>query len=401
MMPNFSAEQAIIGDILMDSEKVMPEVAMRLSGEEFSASEFKTIFLAAKELFRSNRPVDAVTVLGMVGDEYRQVVVSAAESTPTISNFQQYIGIVEENYRRRKSLETAYLLVSAIEDEPISRCRELTAEIARNLIEQNISAVNSKEGIIRFVETREKPKKYIKTGFRRLDEKTYIDRGDYVVIGGRPSAGKTALTLQIMANMAREHKAVYFSLETSSDKIFDRLISFYTGTPFSEIKQGTIKNWDAITGAYDSFSKLNFEIVEAAGWSVDQIKAYSIQAQAEVIFIDYISLVKSQGNGAYEKVTNISIDLHTMAQQTKVAVIALSQLNRAGDKEPDMTSLRESGQIEQDADCIMLLYSLNPDEQYSDRRLIVAKNKEGATGGITLSFNGQYQEFREIETRYE
>ena len=222
-----------------------------------------------------------------------------------------------------------------------------------------------------------------------------------MVVGGRPSAGKTALTLQIALHMARKYRVVYFSLETSADKIYDRLIANYTGTPLAEIKEPqTIKDWGRIAESTDSFSKLNLTVVEAAGWTVGQLRAKAMQLRAEVVFIDYLSLLQSPGNSRYEKVSNISIDLHTMAQKQKLLVVALSQLNRGGDgQEPSLTDLRESGQIEQDADVVLLLHSQDEDDQEADRGLIIAKNKEGAVGKMLLRFDGALQRFMEVVSR--
>ena len=222
-----------------------------------------------------------------------------------------------------------------------------------------------------------------------------------MVFGGRPSSGKTAFTLQTMLHMARKRKVCYFSLETSKEKIFDRLISSFTMTSFSEIKKSEIKDWDTIINSYDEFAQLDFEIVAAAGWTVEQIKAKAIQCKAEVIFIDYLTLIKADGKNKLEQTTNTSIAIHTMAQQCGITVIALSQLNRGGKAELDMEALRESGQIEQDADCILLLQSTEPKEPCADRELIIAKNKEGEIGKMILAFDGLHQKFFEQENRYE
>ena len=155
-----------------------------------------------------------------------------------------------------------------------------------------------------------------------------------------------------------------------------------------------------INDDFPRFKALDLHVVEASGWTVEQIKSKALQLKATVIMIDYLSLIQGNGNSTYEKVSNISIALHTMAQRTKIAVIALSQLSREGKNAPDMTSLRESGQIEQDADCILLLHTVEPDNPHSDRELIIAKNKEGQTGKIPLTFKGEYQKFYCKETRY-
>ena len=141
------------------------------------------------------------------------------------------------------------------------------------------------------------------------------------------------------------------------------------------------------------------EIVAAAGWTVEQVKAKAIQSKAEVIYIDYLTLIKSDGKNKLEQTTNISIAIHTMAQQCGFTVIALSQLNRGGEKELDMTALRESGQIEQDADCILLLQSTDPKEPCADRELIIAKNTEGDVGKLSLAYDGTHQKALEEESR--
>lgn len=131
-----------------------------------------------------------------------------------------------------------------------------------------------------------------------------------------------------------------------------------------------------------------------------QIRAKAAQLEAEVVFIDYLSLIKGEGKSLYERVTNISMELHTFAQQAKVTVVALSQLNRDDRGEPGLTNLRESGQIEQDADGVILLFEPARAEPGVNRILSVAKNKEGRTGEIPLCFDGSLQRFREVEGRY-
>ena len=136
----------------------------------------------------------------------------------------------------------------------------------------------------------------------------------------------------------------------------------------------------------------------AAGWTAEQIKSKAVQAQAEIIFVDYLTLMKSSGKTPYERATQISMDLHTLAQQMGITVIALAQLNRAGKGAPDMTSLKESGQIEQDAYAILLIHW--PDQEDSTRELIIAKNKEGQTGKTTIAFDGRRQTFYEWDDRH-
>lgn len=403
MKANIEAEQAVIGGIVLDAEKVFPLAIGQLTPEDFFTPEYKTLFRACLDIWRDKQSIDAVTLISRTGDRYRDIILNAAQRLPALSHALFYVQAVKTTAQKIRASEGTQELLTAIEFESVEECRARAAEITKTLIGQKqIESIDAKSGFMDFIERVEKPKKYLKTGFFKLDRYVRLSYGDYTIIGGKPSSGKTALTLQMMLNMAKKEKVIYFSLETSKEKVMDRIICTYTKTTVDEVKDGKIQNWDAITYAYDSFKNLDFEIVEAAGWSVGQVEAYTIQKGAKVIFIDYLSILKGEGRSLYERVTNISIDLHTMAQHNKIAVFALSQLRRSDSKEPGMEDLRESGQIEQDADCILLLQVKDKNEQNSDRELIIAKNKEGMTGKMTLTFQGQYQTFYQLEdNRYE
>lgn len=398
---NYEAEQAVLAAILMDATETMPLIASIVSPNDFY-SELKTIYKACYELSKQNKPIDVVTVLSMVGNEYKTVIMAAAAAVPSISHCTEYAQLVHERAQKIRAYNKATDLLEALDiDESDTKCQEIASNVLQcfdtGTGEETVSA---EQGFLQFCETQDKAKVYIKTGFSNLDRFTYIDRGDYVIVGGRPSAGKTALTLQIMLHMAQQNRIAYFSLETKPSKVFDRLISTYTRTPLSSIKTNSISEaqWADITNSFDQFHKLKFDIVQAAGFTVEQIKSKAIQLHSEIIFVDYAGLIKSEGKSTYEKATNTSNSLHTLAQQCGITVVALSQLNRDGKSTPDMTNLRDSGAYEQDADTILLL-NYNDDKQ-DQRELIIAKNKEGRTGRIQLAFDGQRQRFSEMETRY-
>lgn len=401
---NREAQLSVIGAMLMKPQEVLPEVTARLKAEDFVLGELRSIFTACKELYQENTPVDVVTVMGKLSSSYKPLLVEACAAAPTISNFKTYVEIVADTARRLRALEKAKELAEALEEgEGLDACQEMAVKTCESLNDTTAGeAYSIKEMFERFYATKMTPKEYIKTGIDRLDKYTFIDKGDYVVIGARPSAGKTALTLQMMLYMARERNVVYFSLETNPDKLMDRMISNFTKTSLSAIKRNEVtpEEWVTIAEAYDRLTRLKIHTVPAAGWTAAQIRAKAVQLKAEVIFIDYLSLIKSEGNNRYEKVSNISCDLHTMAQQSGITVFALSQLSREGKGEPDMSHLRESGQIEQDADLILLLHSLDTEDPSAPRKLTIAKNKEGSVGIVTLAFQGEYQRFYDYENRY-
>lgn len=409
MMGNENAESAVIGCIMLDGATVMPEAVLMIRPEDFGRLEYRTIYRAFLSLFQESREIDVVTlrdalaVTGVDANAYMTIAVKAAEATPTTRRCREYLSIVhQEGTKRRAADRAAALLEAANAGEPFEDCRRKAAEVLRCFDEPSESSgtIDAKAGLLSFMDEQEQERSYISTGFSRLDRNLWIEAGDYIIIGGRPSAGKTALTLQMALHMSKTRRVLYFSLETSARKLYDRAIANFAMVPLGRIKAHALTDddWQRVTRAYDAFSKLHFEVVPASGWTVEQIRAKAIQSRAEVVFIDYITLIQATGRTMLERATQISIALHTFSQQCGVTVFALSQLNRDGAGNPDMTSLRESGQIEQDADAVLLLYQ--PDEDEAERALRTAKNKEGRTGELMLRFDGQHQRFFELETRY-
>lgn len=395
--PNDQAELAVIGGVLKDPDNMLVQAMAELQPEDFQNALTRELYETCVRAHRKGNVIDPLVVLNeahMDRDTCKKVCVEAAAAAVTLANYAEYIRMVKDTATLIRAEKQANGLLESVYALDIDASRERAADVLRTLTEQrDIEAVTAEEGYLNFYAEMQNPKEYIKTGFARLDGYTYISRGDYVVIGGRPSAGKTALTLQIMLNMAREHNVVYFSLETKPDKIFHRLLSCYAGLSLKAIKQQTMTqaDWQRVADS-TKLCDLKFQIVSAAGWTVDQIQATAMAKGAEIVFIDYIGLIKGRGKDLYERVTNISMDLHTMAQRQNIAVIALSQLSRQGKEKADVTSLRDSGQIEQDADVILLLDNLDEDR----RKLAVAKNKEGRLGSIDLYFDGDHQKFSEV-----
>lgn len=397
------SEQSVIGCIILEPVKVMSEIAGQLTAGDFCHPMGKMAIDAALKLYSTNKAISIVSILHEIGngEDEKIFLTTCASVVPSVAPYQDYIAMVKECSRRRRAIEKAIELVTALsEGEPLTDCQTIATEASEALNDTKFGeSFNAAQALTDFFIRKQKPKTYIETGFAKLDKYAYIDKGDYVIVAGRPSAGKTAFTLQMMANMARKHKVVYFSLETSKEKATDRIVSSITQTSMGEIKRHEISDWGKIARETDRFCALNFEIVEAAGWTVAQITAKAVQLKADVIFIDYLSLIADSAKGIYERVSNISVGLHTMAQQRKICVVALSQLNRAGKENPDLTSLRESGQLEQDADVVLMITedeSLPIAQREGIRKLKIAKNKEGLTGTIHFNFAGECQTFYEV-----
>lgn len=399
--PQPEAEEALIGSILLDADRILPEAETMLEPEDFFYSEYRTLYRTMCGHFFDGKPVDIVTLVAQLGEAYKEILLRAAKSVPHYRHWKSYAQIVLDAAKRRHAVDETEKLLEAIKaEEPADRCQAHAVKICEALsATRDDRTVSAAEGFANFYASLDRPIDYLRTGFSTLDRYVYIRRGDFVVIGARPSVGKTALTLQMLLNMSRDRTAVYFSLETDSENLFGRIGSCYSGIPLSAIKSREGVDFSRLAKAGEEIRQRRFYVVEAAGWTVAQIRAKAIELGAELIFVDYIGLIRDKAESRYEKLTNISIGLHTLAQQSKITVIALSQLNREGRGEPTMETLRESGQIEQDADAILLLHAPN-DMESEERKLIVAKNKEGRVGCIEFRFDGSVQRFAELETRY-
>ena len=242
----------------------------------------------------------------------------------------------------------------------------------------------------------EKPQ-YIPTGISILDKYLHLSPGNLFVIGGRPSAGKTALSLQMACEQARRGLRVcYFSLETDPGTLTARIIANRLAAPLADVKGKTVpqSELDGLAGLHS----LPLFIRSASGKGVRWIKAQAQRMKAQVVFIDYLQLLADgKAKDRYQQITNISIALHELAQTTGILVVALAQLNRnSAQTLPTVADLKESGQIEQDADAILLLSA--DKEEY---QAILAKNKEGRVGEVPLTFDKTRQRFLTVTSELE
>ena len=234
---------------------------------------------------------------------------------------------------------------------------------------------------------------YIQTGIGPLDRNLHILPGNFILIGGRPSAGKTALSLQIAVEMAKQgRKVCYFSLETSPQILAQRIIANQLYAPLEQVK--TKKVPAAELDGLSKLRKLPLYIRSASGRNVAWIRAQALRMKAQVVMVDYVQIIRPDRSGdRYQAITQISIGLHELAQTTGMVVIGAAQLSRnAAHTLPTNADLKESGQLEQDADAVLLLG--NADDGRSV--CILSKNKEGRVGEIPLAFDKERQRFLEV-----
>ena len=393
------AEYSVIGCLLVDPT-ICGELISLTREEDFTVPELRTVYRAAVRLFNAGRPVDAVTIRGVCGTEYNDLLMQCMEVTPTAFGWRAYISAMQEQTRVTRLHELAAQLADA---RTSKQARELLGEASEILSEKNASSiVTMEQALVGFFTEQGEKRRFISWGIDRLDRRLYTDYGDFVIVAGRPSAGKTALALQMAAYMAQQASVGFYSLETSPAKLTNRLVSNRCIVDFGRINRREMNQdeWMRAAKGKTELAALQLEFVPASGWSVQDILSTALARRHKVVFIDYLQQLRGRGRDRFEQVTNISLDLHAMAQTHGILVVALSQLSRASasrnDAAPTLTDLRESGQIEQDADAVLALY-INPDEDapLDDRKLRVLKNKEGTLGEFSLSFDGTTQTFAE------
>lgn len=393
-----NSEKAFVGCLLCYSRQT-GEMLAAIDARDLSA-EGARVYQAVRELYEQSREIDPVVVIETAGEDLRPYVTEAVlqGEVEHVSAWQEHARIITERaqLQRVQALGLRIAACSGMDDARTALYELQSAAQDRDTRDE----WDIGELLRRLVAGMDHKPQVITTGFSALDARLMISPGDFVVVGGRPSSGKTAFTLQMAAHMAKTRSVAYFSLETSPDKLTQRLAANVGGVPLDKLKRKNVENdddaWRRLADVCAQMRGRQLTVVRAAGYDVARIAAKSQKLGAEVVFVDYLGLVKGSGKDRYEQVTGISVDLHTFAQRTGTVVFALSQLSRAGASgNPELHDLRESGQIEQDADAVLLLdyVGARQDPQTTQHAVSVAKSKEGRVGRLDFRFYGETQRF--------
>ena len=392
-------QTVFIGGLTLCKRDVATEVMVEVDDSDFETKELQEAFNAIKGYWELRGYVDVVD-LRETHKNVADLIVECSKACEaecvvlSRERMGEWAKRIKENAALRRFQSLAVESASALTTyEYLSEIYQQRGE-AMSLKAEEEDAWTYEDVLNDYVLHMDEKPVYIKTGLERLDEALHISPGDFIIIGGRPSAGKTALSLQIAASMAKQNYTVYyFSLETSKRKLGARLMANQIYCPLDTVKNKAV-SLNEIDGQAKNM-KMPLYIRSAAGKNVAWMKAQALRKKAQVIFVDYLQLIHETGaKDRYAAITAISIALHELAQTTGIVVVALAQLNRNPSKPgatPTNSDLRESGQIEQDADAIILLSGDNPDK-YLFR---LSKNKEGEIGDLPITFNKQIQRFQE------
>jgi len=421
---NVEAEQSVLGSVFVD-QGAMRSLVDKLESDDFYTYRHKVIFTAMVELFQENIEIDYTTLANKLdtkellndagGIDY---ILGLINSVPSIVNLSNYINIVRDKSitRRimdacRKIIEDGYAnddAISFVDNSEktifdIAKERRTTdfvkiGEVAEIVIEKTENAKNNKGRLTG-----------LDTGFNELNDYTLgLQPSELIIIAARPSMGKSALALNIAANVAKMPEKPYvafFSLEMGSDQLVGRMLSSESRVHSINIRTGELSpsQWQQISLAKETLSSLNILFDDSGTVKVTDLRQkcrkLAQERKLDLVVVDYLQLLSgSSKENRVQEVSEISRTLKEMARELKVPVIALSQLSRAverrEEKIPIMADLRDSGSIEQDADIVVFMYR---DDYYTKQEskrpdtvdLIIAKNRQGATTSenIVLSFN--------------
>ncbi|WP_107951472.1 replicative DNA helicase [Lysinibacillus parviboronicapiens] len=430
---NREAEQSVIGAIFLEPQALITASEILLA-DDFYQNAHKKIFETMLRLSDQGKAIDVVTVTEELSakKEIEDVgglsyILELANAVPTAANVAHYAKIVEEKALLRRLIRVATKIVEdgyTREDEVealLGEAEKKMMEVANRknagdfkhvkdvLVEtfDNIEQLQSRKGDVTG----------IPTGFRDLDHITAgFQRNDLIIVAARPSVGKTAFALNVaqsVAVQARENVAI-FSLEMGAEQLVMRMLCAEGNIDAQVLRTGalTTEDWGKLTMAMGSLSNSGIFIDDTPGVRINEIRAKCRRLAQEhglgMILIDYLQLIQGSGKpgeNRQQEVSEISRSLKGLARELKVPVIALSQLSRGveqrQDKRPMMSDLRESGSIEQDADIVAFLYRDDYYDKESESKnmieIIIAKQRNGPTGTVTLAFKKEFNKFINVD----
>ena len=432
---NLEAEQSVLGSILIDKESIEKIIDI-LRSEDFYSHQNQLIYGAMVRLLEKNEPIDILTVTNKLeesgeleGSGGAGYLTSLLNITPTSAHILNYGKIVQRKKILRDLINSAHKITALghQEDESIEKILDQAEQslfaVSQRSITQEFKAL--KEGLQEAFERLERLHKGdgalrgLSTGFVDLDNMLAgLQRSDLVIIGARPSLGKTTLALDIARNIARKENVGVgiFSLEMSKDQVIDRILASEAGIGLWKMRTGHLSSagdfndFSKISVALNSLSQVPIFIDDTPSPTVLQIRAMARRLRSKnnlgLLVIDYLQLVqpRSDIDGYVQQVTDVANSLKGLARELNIPVIAVSQLSRAVEARPDqrprLSDLRESGGIEQAADLVMFIHREDKVRRDSDKKniaeIIIAKHRNGPTGQIELYFDEEEVSFKNL-----
>jgi len=425
---SIEAEQSVIGGLLLDPNR-LDDVLEICTADDFYNIDNRALFAAICDMSATGKTVDVVTLAEKLNDsgDLERIggvvyLVELANNTPSAANVKAYAQIIADRAMERRITEAGQRIAELGDNDRIDvddKLDTLHAELSTLERSGDFEAVKFDQILKSRVEAidgkfRGTAKRGMMTGFKALDERFQgIGDSDLWVIAARPAMGKTAFAMNIVYNIARTGKDVLvFSMEMTKEQLADRLLANAAGIESNLIRSGQLQehHWPALSSGVMKLKSIGIHIIDIPAIDVHHAKAiarkFARQGNLGLIMADYLQLMRDKkAKTRFDEVSSVSRELKVIAKSSGCPVIALSQLNRGvegqANKRPGLKDLRESGQIEQDADLITFIYR---DEYYHENtpnkgtaELITAKFREGEVGTDVLGTQLQFSRFVDID----
>lgn len=418
MTISVEAEQSVLGSLLLDNSAL--DRISWIKPEHFSQQGHRTIFVAIKNLITAGESADVITVHEALTDPALigglPYLNDLNINTPSAANIQHYANILLDKALRRALIsETGKIAEMAVHSTktPASQlldhaqaaiCRLAETRVEKEPVKASVAMVSH----IDVMNDRTERKVFgIPTGFEDIDDLLSggMNRGNMVIIGARPSMGKTALALNISTNQARDYSVLFLSQEMSTGELLDRVPAALGGIPLGNIVRGDLQEdqWSRYTSALAKLNDLNLYIDDQGGLTLLDVRAKARAVKRkhglDIMVVDYLQLMSGDGDNRNQQIEEISRGLKALAKELNIVVIALSQLSRnaANKSRPQLSDLRDSGAIEQDADIVIFIHREEVDRPETHMRgfadVFIAKNRQGRIDDVLLRYAGDYTRF--------
>ncbi|MBR1532865.1 MAG: replicative DNA helicase [Ruminococcus sp.] len=432
------AEQAVLGAILLDRASLDQAAEILPSSEYFYIATHRTIYSAMLRMYNEGRPVDMVTLIEELKREpdfdeatTKTYLVQMAQSCPSISNLENYCRLVRDKHDVRSLITAANEIIEDSSDgaqEPqmlIDSAEQKIFDIRRGKDIQGLQRIDEvlfqTFNRLDMLNRDDEDIKPVSTGISDLDRViTGLNRSDLILLAARPGMGKTSFALNIARNVAATSKktVAFFSLEMTKEQLASRLLSAEALVGGTKLRTGRLNNeeWQRLVGAGDVLKNVDLYLDDTPGITVPEMKSKLRRLRKiDLVVIDYLQLMSTgrRNDNRVQEISEITRNLKILAKEINVPVICLSQLSRASeqrqDHRPQLSDLRDSGSIEQDADIVLFLYrdgyyerekgaeTVNAAIDQNSGECIVAKNRHGETTSVKLHWQGEFMRFTGID----
>lgn len=386
------AQQSILGSVLISPE-CAGKIVFGVSATDFVA-QYRTIYEAIRDLYTTGKAVDPVTVLDRIGgkEQYQGLLQELMEITPTAANIDYYIGICRERSRVYQYQQMGAQLQAADSAEQAEKILSSANTVSAGI---GMASWTMGEALKNFFNTYHRKKEYLPWYLPQLNSQISLEFGDFCLLGGRPSSGKTAFALEAAIYWAAVcgYRVGFYSHETSREKVTNRMLAACSRVPLSGLKHSTLTEAQLadVCAVSSRINEAPIDLIECAGKSVQEMQAFALARRHQIIIVDYLQIVSGPGKDEYAQVSAISKSLHVMCRNLNIFCLALCQLSRTRGARPSLEDLRSSGQLEQDADAVLFLHKQEGKD--TEREFVIAKNKEGECRTTRLHFSGSIQHF--------